>query len=119
MRHRDFITLLGDAASGSRGSMKMSKPCRPGILRRNQIAIAAIPIILMALQADADDALIPRGGIKEIRITSSEPAFGGATFGAVGAYEILRGKAYGTIDPQARANAGLTYLNYAPSMLTD
>src|SRR6516165_8523587 len=92
----------------------MSHLCWSGSLRRTKLAMAAAPIVLVALQADAEEARAPRGGITEIRITSTQPAFGGASFGSVGAYEILSGRAYGTIDPRAPANAGLTYLEYAP-----
>ncbi|MBO0829585.1 MAG: hypothetical protein J2P24_17565, partial [Streptosporangiales bacterium] len=54
-----------------------------------------------------------RGGISHIAISDEEPAFNGATFGPVGAYELLNGTAYGSIDPEAAANAGLAYLENA------
>ena len=91
----------------------MSNRCPPRVCRP-YIAVAAISVVLAASLADAEESPIPKGGITEIQITSTQPAFGGAKFGAVGAYEILTGKAYGTIDPQAPANAGLTYVNDAP-----
>ena len=92
----------------------MSKSGLSRALRRPYFAIAALPIILTASRAGADEAPTPKSGITEIRITSTQPAFGGATFGTVGAYEILSGKAFGAIDPESPANSGLTYLNYAP-----
>ncbi len=42
------------------------------------------------------------------------PVQGGQTFGTVGAYEMLRGKAYGEIDPSDRRNAGITDIQAAP-----
>jgi hypothetical protein len=63
--------------------------------------------LLFALKAEA--------GIVRIAITSIEsPAFGGKTFGKVGAYEKLRGKAYGEIDPKLPQNALITDLQFAP-----
>src|SRR4051812_1745851 len=60
--------------------------------------------MLMPLDSDASEATAPRGGITEIRITSIQPVFGGVSFGSVGAYEILSGRAFGTIDPKAPAS---------------
>jgi hypothetical protein len=88
--------------------------CRSGLSRRANVAMAAASIMLIALQSNVQEARSPRGGITKIQITSTQPAFGSASFGRVGPYEILSGKAYGTIDPRTPANAGLTYLNYAP-----
>src|SRR5450432_1896234 len=82
--------------------------------RRAKFAIVAAPVTFIAVSSNANEALPSRGGITEIKITSTQPAFGGARFGNVGAYEILRGKVYGTIDPQAPANSGLSNLNHAP-----
>jgi hypothetical protein len=92
----------------------MPNRCWSGRSQLTKIAIVAAPIILIAFEGDANEAQTLRGGITEIRITSTQPAFGGASFGSVGAYEILSGKAYGTIDPRAPANAALTNLNLAP-----
>lgn len=53
--------------------------------------------------------------ITRIDITSSEsPTFGGTTFGPVGAYEKLRGKAYGEVDPLDPRNALITDIEFAP-----
>jgi hypothetical protein len=53
-------------------------------------------------------------GIVRIKINSIEPAFAGKKFGEVGAYEKLRGKAYGEVDPQLPQNALITDLQLAP-----
>ncbi len=55
-----------------------------------------------------------KGGITRITITSIQTAFNGATFGNVGAYELVSGTAYGKIDPKAGENQGLAYLQDAP-----
>jgi hypothetical protein len=52
--------------------------------------------------------------ITRVEITKSEPAFAGQTFGAVGAYERLTGKAYGEVDPSAEANASIQDITRAP-----
>src|SRR5260370_41909246 len=52
--------------------------------------------------------------ITRIEITKTEPAFAGQTFGAVGGYERLIGKAYGEVDPGAEANALIQDIARAP-----
>ena len=57
----------------------------------------------------------PGTGITRIDITSVEsPTFAGKTFGAVGAYEKLRGKAYGELDPEDPRNAVIADIKLAP-----
>jgi len=53
--------------------------------------------------------------ITRIEITSVEsPTFGGLTFGRVGAYEKLHGRAYGAVDPASPHNAIITDIDLAP-----
>jgi len=53
--------------------------------------------------------------ITRIEITSIEsPTFEGRTFGSVAAYEKLRGKAYGEVDPDDPRNAIITDIRLAP-----
>jgi hypothetical protein len=53
--------------------------------------------------------------ITRIDITSIEtPTFGGTNFGSVGAYEKLRGKAFGEVDPADPRNAIITDIELAP-----
>ncbi len=53
--------------------------------------------------------------IVRIEITTVQsPTFGGRTFGPVGAYEKLRGRAYGELDPTAPQNAVITDIALAP-----
>src|SRR5439155_18058549 len=49
-----------------------------------------------------------------VEIAKSEPAFGGQSFGLVGTYERLTGKAYGEVDPAAEANAAIQDIARAP-----
>jgi hypothetical protein len=57
----------------------------------------------------------PPAGITRLEITSVErPTFDGRTFGRAGAYEKLRGRAYGEIDPDDPRNAVITDLKLAP-----
>src|SRR5262245_27478172 len=86
---------------------------RSGHWHLARFAIVVAPVVFTAFDSEAQSPA-PRGGISEIRITRIEPAFGGKSFGRAGPYEILSGKAHGTIDPTAPANLGLTNLNLAP-----
>lgn len=74
----------------------------------------------MALTAFA--ALALSASLVEARITrividpalSQSPTFEGRSFGSVGAYEKLRGKAYGEVDPRYPHNAVITDIELAP-----
>ena len=52
--------------------------------------------------------------ITRIEIMKVEPAFGGQTFGDVGAYERVIGRAYGEVDPGLPANAIIQDIDLAP-----
>lgn len=52
--------------------------------------------------------------IIRIEITSQSPTFEGRTFGQVGAYEKLRGRAHGELDPTTPQNAVITDIALAP-----
>ncbi|WP_332369175.1 hypothetical protein [Spirosoma telluris] len=55
--------------------------------------------------------------IVRIEITSRQsPTFEGKVFGQAGAYEKLRGKAYGELDPTNPQNALITDIRLAPAM---
>jgi hypothetical protein len=69
------------------------------------LAIAAVPLFVF----QSAEARITR-----IEITSTEsPTFDGRTFGAIGAYEKLRGKAYGELNPADPRNAVITDIELA------
>src|SRR6476469_6959306 len=53
--------------------------------------------------------------ITRIEIVKTEPAFGGATFGSVGPYERLVGKAYGEVDPRSPENRVIQDIALAPT----
>ena len=46
-------------------------------------------------------------GITRVVITKRQIAFGGASFGSAGPYEVLAGTAYGELDPHAPGNSGI------------
>src|SRR6266568_8991410 len=76
--------------------------------RRSALALACAAAFGLA-------APVAEARITKIEITSIEsPTFEGTTFGAVGAYEKLRGKAYGEVDPADPRNALITDLELAP-----
>ncbi|MCY4076764.1 MAG: alpha/beta hydrolase domain-containing protein [Acidobacteria bacterium] len=64
-------------------------------------------------QESASPALA-RSRVTQLDITSREAAFGGRSFGAVGAYEILLGTATAVADPGDPLNAGIADLENAP-----
>ncbi|AMJ61858.1 alpha/beta hydrolase domain-containing protein [Bosea sp. PAMC 26642] len=52
--------------------------------------------------------------ITRIEIVRSEPAFGGQSFGTVGVYERITGKAFGEVDPDNPANIRIQDIKLAP-----
>lgn len=52
--------------------------------------------------------------ITKITVTSTVPAYGGATFGAVGAYEFVTGTAFGEVDPADERNKIIQDIGLAP-----
>ena len=79
--------------------------------RRLRLLGLAAAVLAPAATASIDwaDAKITR-----IVITATTPAFDGATFGAVGAYEQLDGTAYGEVDPRDPLNAIVQDIDRAP-----
>ncbi|HLU77753.1 MAG TPA: alpha/beta hydrolase domain-containing protein [Burkholderiales bacterium] len=76
------------------------------------IAVAILGTALIAAPAEAR--------ITRIDVTSVEsPTFEGRTFGSVGAYEKLRGIAYGELDPGDPRNAVITDIELAPLNAND
>jgi hypothetical protein len=53
-------------------------------------------------------------GITRLVITKRQLAYGGASFGTAGPYEILAGTAYGDLDPNAPGNKVIVKLKRAP-----
>jgi hypothetical protein len=53
-------------------------------------------------------------GLVKLEVKSTEPAFAGRTFGAVGQYEVIRAVSHYRVDPAARVNAGLVNIQKAP-----
>ena len=76
-------------------------------------AVVAAALIAVACGGGDDEPAAP-SGIVRIDVTSRTTAFEGKTFGSVGAYEKLRGKAYGELDPNDPRNAVIVDLALAP-----
>jgi hypothetical protein len=53
-------------------------------------------------------------GVTRLVIAKRQIAFGGASFGSAGPYEILTGTAYGEIDPRAPSNVSIVNASRAP-----
>lgn len=75
------------------------------VLRR---ALAALPVALGVLAAPAE------ARITRVEITETAPAFAGQAFGGTGAYERLRGRAFGEVDPTHPANTIIQDMALAP-----
>lgn len=73
-------------------------------------SIAAAMLVACALSAPHP----AKAKITRIEIARTEPAFGGQSFGTVGAYERITGKAFGEVDPKNPANARIQDLALAP-----
>ena len=82
--------------------------------RSRAAALIALASLAASCSDSGDSPNTQSVGITRVEITSSTPAFEGRTFGAVGAYRKLRGKAYGEIDPANLRNAVITDLALAP-----
>src|SRR5262249_16195715 len=77
--------------------------------KRSCVLSLLVPIPLLAGGTTAD------ARITRIDITSVQsPTFGGASFGTVGAYEKLRGRASGELNPSDGRNAVITDIQLAP-----
>jgi hypothetical protein len=80
---------------------------------KQKICIVAVALALL-LVAPANGQQAASGGITRLVIAKRQIAFGGASFGAVGQYEVLSGAAYGELDPRAPGNSGIVNVNDAP-----
>jgi hypothetical protein len=74
----------------------------------------AIAFFLGGLALAQQSAPANRAGITRFVITKRQVAFGGASFGTAGPYEVLSGTAYGELDPEAPGNAGIVNVGLAP-----
>src|ERR1700733_5641220 len=71
--------------------------------------IALCAMVTSAILSGPAEARITR-----IQITKTEPAFGGMSFGTIGPYERLTGKAFGEVDPKAPGNTIIQDIKLAP-----
>lgn len=60
------------------------------------------------------DEQLPTSRVTSLEITSRQPAFGGKSFGAVGPYEVVLGKAKVVLDPRDPRNSVIVDLDKAP-----
>ena len=79
------------------------------ILKKSIAPILSATVTLVGLAPTVSQARIVR-----LEITETKPAFGGRSFGEVGAYERVIGKAYGEVDPALPSNAIIQDIALAP-----
>ena len=92
------VALATPAATG------IVNACRSLLIRRFAAALAVLTILVAPALAK----------VERVEITSREPFASGTSFGAAGAYEKLRGRAFFALDPAAAANAAIADLKLAP-----
>jgi hypothetical protein len=79
------------------------------------VAVCLVGWIILVFQYAAGQVDQPAAGrITKIVISDRHPAFGGASFGSAGPYEMVTGTAYCELDPKAALNSGIINLQYAP-----
>jgi hypothetical protein len=77
--------------------------------------LSRLTIAFVLMTSSVFTATFAEARITRIEITSTEsPTFEGMTFRSVGAYEKLRGRAYGEVDPADARNALITDVELAP-----
>ena len=59
-------------------------------------------------------ALPAEARVTRITVVSTAPAYGGATFGSVGAYEFVTGVAFGEVNPKDKRNSIIQDIELAP-----
>ena len=75
-----------------------------------------VATLLLTIVAGLAAPGVAEAGLTRIEITRVEsPTFEGTSFGAVGQYEKLVGRAYGEVDPADSRNAIITDLGLAPT----
>jgi hypothetical protein len=79
---------------------------------RHQRVRATVYGVIAAALVGFDQSADAR--ITQLQITSQTPAFGGMSFGAVGPYETIIGRASGEVDPNDPLNAVITDVQLAP-----
>src|SRR5216683_2272962 len=73
-----------------------------------------IALFLCGLATAQQSAPVTGLGVTRLVIAKRQIAFGGASFGSAGPYEILTGTAYGEIDPRAPSNVSIVNASRAP-----
>src|SRR5437762_11446920 len=82
---------------------------------QRSVAFRSAAAFVVSLAALLTCASAPQARVTKITIDKKvSPAFDGASFGAVGQYETLAGRAYGELDPNDPHNAVITDIRLAP-----
>jgi len=92
--------------------------CNGGLIMTSQHSVLSRSVscgALVAVALVAGTTGTAEAEITRIQITRVEsPAFGGASFGSVGTYDKLVGRAYGEVDPKDAQNAVIQDIELAP-----
>ena len=114
---RLLVIAFALAATGSFAAQYVQGPHKttsdPNAYNRVNLRAAhgAEPANLVKLATDGKG----RSHIASIEITERvRPAFGGRSFGSIGQYELILGRAHGLADPLSPRNSGVVDLGLAP-----
>src|SRR5678815_2777378 len=91
------------------GPHRSKRRRRMAMVIRSLRPVVDFSTLVLTLHAPSANA-----GITRIEIAERGPAFGGTTFGDTGPYELLRGRAYGELDPNDPRNRVIVDLQLAP-----
>lgn len=81
-----------------------------GVMSATKSKFAVALLLGLVIAMPAAHARIARIVIDRVE----SPTFGGASFGNVGQYEKLVGRAYGELNPRDELNSGIVYIDKAP-----
>src|SRR5262249_23457975 len=85
---------------------------RTAVAHRMRLRTFSLAILVCGLIVASRTA---EGRITKLVVTTVQsPTFAGTTFGSVGAYEKIAGRAFGEVDPSDPRNATITDLAFAP-----
>ena len=85
------------------------------LLHRMLILVQRLLLLALLLGASFTVAAAGNAGyVNRLEVTATYDAYGGASFGDVGPYQVVTGIVHGKLDPSSPANAGIVDLALAP-----
>jgi hypothetical protein len=105
---RGWVKRTGEAgATAGRRAKGRESPMMKAFVR----GLAALPLLACVASASPSDS---PGYVDRLEVLKTYDAYGGASFGHVGQYQVLVGIVHGRLNPNHPANAGIVDLSLAP-----